>query len=113
MDAIDHERRINDQNRRIGELKSNLLKLESVHRGYKDTNNELVATLRTDVNDTRAKIPELRRDYRAPLPVSRRPSTRSRPLSMTYANSPRHRSTHHQWPYLLGAHRSILPLLPF
>ena len=63
MDAIDHERRINDQDRRIDELKSNLLKLESVHKGYKDTNNELVATLRTDVNDTRAKIPELRRDY--------------------------------------------------
>jgi len=63
MDAIDHERRINDQNRRIDELKSNLLKLESVHKGYKGTNNELVATLRTDFNDTRAKIPELRRDY--------------------------------------------------
>ena len=64
LDAIDHERRINDQNRRIDELKSNLLKLESVHKGYKDTNNDLVATLRTDVNDTRAKIPELCRDYR-------------------------------------------------
>ena len=33
MDSIDHERRINDQNRRIDELKSNLLKLESVHKG--------------------------------------------------------------------------------
>ena len=63
MDAIDHERRINDQDRRIDELKSNLLKLESVHKGYKDTNTDLVATLRTDVNDTLAKIPELRRDY--------------------------------------------------
>jgi len=63
LDAIDHEWRINDQNRRIDELKSNLLKLESVHKGYRDTTNELVATLRTDVNDTRAKIPELRRDY--------------------------------------------------
>ena len=63
MDAIDHERRINDQVQRIDELKSNLLKLESVHKGYKDTNNDLVATLRTDVNDTRAKIPELRRAY--------------------------------------------------
>ena len=63
MDAIDHERHIYDQDRRIDKLKSNLLKLESVHKGYKDTNNELVATLRTDVNDTRAKIPKLHRDY--------------------------------------------------
>jgi predicted nucleic acid-binding Zn-ribbon protein len=60
--AIDHERRINDQDQRINKLKSNLLKLESVHKGYKDTNNELIATLRTDVNNTRAKIPELRRE---------------------------------------------------
>jgi methyl-accepting chemotaxis protein len=60
--AIDHERRINDQDQRINKLKSNLLKLESVHKGYKDTNNELIATLRTDVNNTCAKIPELRRE---------------------------------------------------
>ena len=53
--AIDHERRINDQDQRINELKS-------AHKGYKDTNNELIATLRTDVNNTRAKIPELRRE---------------------------------------------------
>ena len=62
-DTIDHERRINDQDRGIDELKSNLLKMESVHKGFKDTNNELVATLHTDVNDTRAKIPELLRKY--------------------------------------------------
>ena len=30
--AIDHERRINDQDQRINKLKSNLLKLESVHK---------------------------------------------------------------------------------
>jgi len=62
MDAIDHERRINDQDQRINELKSNLLKMESVHKGYKDTTNELLATLCTDVNDTCAKIPESRRE---------------------------------------------------
>jgi chromosome segregation ATPase len=98
--AIDHERRINDQDQRINKLKSNLLKLESVHKGYKDTNNELIATLRTDVNNTRAKIPELRREVqdsavssaentRTPLPVSRSPSKRLRPLSLTYTNSNR------------------------
>ena len=112
MDAIDHERRINDQDRRIDDLKSNLLKLESVQKGYKDTNNDLVATLRTDVNDTRAKIPELRRDYQDSAAGLTTPSTKSRPLSMTYANSTRNRSSHHLQPHLLGAHRSILPLLP-
>jgi len=65
MDAIDHKRRINDQDWRIDELKSYLLKMESVHKGFKDTNTELVATLRTDVNYTRAKLPELRREYQA------------------------------------------------
>ena len=59
-DATDHERHLNHQERRLNDLNSDPLKLESVHKGYKDRNNEIVATLRTDVNDARAKIPELR-----------------------------------------------------
>jgi hypothetical protein len=31
-------------------------------KGYKDKNDKLVVTLRTDVNDARAKIPALRRE---------------------------------------------------
>ena len=39
-----------------------MLKQNSVLKGYRDTNDKLVATLRVDVNDTRARIPDLRRE---------------------------------------------------
>ncbi len=62
MDTLDHERRLNDHDQRIDDLTSNLLKLESLHKGYKDRTTALVDTLRRDVNDTRAKLPDLRRE---------------------------------------------------
>ena len=68
-DANDHERRlvtlksaVTDHSLRLSALTSNLLIQESVIKGYKDTNDTTLATLRTDVNDTRAKFPELRRE---------------------------------------------------
>ena len=68
-DVNDHERRlvalksaITDHRTRISPLTSDLLIQESVIKGYKDTNNTTVATLRTDVKDTRARFPELRRE---------------------------------------------------
>ncbi len=53
---------VNDHERRLSALNFDLLKQDSPLKGYKDTNDKLVATLRMDVNDTRVKIPELRRE---------------------------------------------------
>ena len=53
---------INDHERRLSTLNSDVLKQNSVLKGYRDTNDKLVATLRVDVNDTRARIPDLRRE---------------------------------------------------
>jgi chromosome segregation ATPase len=121
-DAIDHERRLKDHERRLNDLNSNMLKLESVHKGYKANNNDTVATLRTDVNDTRAKIPEFIERSRTPLlhsakntrtlrPASRHPSKKSRTSSMAHALSSRYRTPvtqQHLPTRLSGAHRSTL-----
>ena len=68
-DVNDHERRlvalksaVTDHGTRLSALTSNLLIQESVLKGYKDTNDATVATLRTDANDTCAKFPELHQE---------------------------------------------------
>ena len=53
---------VNDHERRLVALSSGLLKQESVLKGYKDTNDATIATLRTDVNNNRAKIPKLHQE---------------------------------------------------
>jgi len=69
MDVNNHEQRlvtlksiVTDHGSRLNALTSDLLLQESVLKGYKDTNDTIVATLRTDVNDTHAKFPGLRRE---------------------------------------------------
>ncbi len=54
-------RDVSNHDKRLTNLSSNLCKQESLLKGYKDKNNKLVVTLCTDVNNTRAKIPTLRR----------------------------------------------------
>jgi len=68
-DVNDHERQlfhlksdVTDHNKCLSDLNSDLLTQDSLLKGYRTTNNYTVATLRTDVNDTRARIPELRRE---------------------------------------------------
>jgi peptidoglycan hydrolase CwlO-like protein len=51
---------VNDHERRLTHLNSELHKQDALLMGYKTTNDRIVASLRTDVNDTCAKIPELR-----------------------------------------------------
>ena len=83
--TYNHEQRIKDHDQRIDDLNSNLLKLESLHKGYKDRTTTLVDTLRNDVNDTRAKIPNLRRevqDSAAELRVEYRNATDGLTLSI-------------------------------
>jgi hypothetical protein len=65
-DVNDHERRlvafksnVTDHETHLSTLTLSLLKQESVLKGYNDTSDKSFATLRTDVNDTRAKIPGL------------------------------------------------------
>ena len=50
---------VNNHERRLTHLNSTLHKQEALLRGYKTTNDRMVTSLRTYVNDTRAKIPEL------------------------------------------------------
>jgi hypothetical protein len=51
----------NNHDKCLTNLSSNLRKQELLLKGYKDKNNKLVVTLRTDVNNTSAKIPALHR----------------------------------------------------
>jgi chromosome segregation ATPase len=69
MDVNDREQRlvtlksiVTDHGSHLNALTSDLQLQESVLKGYKDTNDTTVATLRTDINDTRAKFPDLRRE---------------------------------------------------
>jgi hypothetical protein len=48
----------------VTNLSSKLRKQKSLLKGYKEKNDTLVATLRTNVNKARAKIPELCREHR-------------------------------------------------
>ena len=50
---------VNDHERHLTHLNSKLHKQDALLTGYKTTNDRLVTSVRTDVNDTRAKIPEL------------------------------------------------------
>ncbi len=51
-----------DQGTSITDLGSNIRKQESLLKGYRDKTNKIVATLRSDVNDARARIPLLCRE---------------------------------------------------
>jgi len=69
MDVNNHEQRlvalksiVTNHGSRLNALTSDLLLQESVLKGYKDTNDTTVATLRADINDTRARFPDLRRE---------------------------------------------------
>ncbi len=50
---------VNNHDKCLTNLSSNLHKQESLLKGYKDKNDKLVVTLNTDINDARAKIPAL------------------------------------------------------
>ncbi len=52
-------REVNNHDKHLTNLSSDLRKQESLLKGYKDKNDKLVVTLSTDVNDARAKIPAL------------------------------------------------------
>ena len=53
---------VNNHEQRLTHLKSKLHKQDALLKGSKTANNWIVTSLCTDVNDTRAKIPELRRE---------------------------------------------------
>jgi hypothetical protein len=55
-------RDVNDHDKRLTNLSSDLGKQESLLKGYKDKHDKLVVTLRTDVNNVHAKIPALRHE---------------------------------------------------
>jgi len=121
-DVNDHERHlvalkstITDHGTRISALTSDLLIQESVIKGYKDTNDTTVATLRTDVNDTRTKFPELRREVQE--------STTGLATSIKEIDALVHDLRQQQWtpinsetapttPPPFGALQSTLPVLP-
>ncbi len=48
---------VNDHERRLTHLSSNLLKQDALLTGYKATEDRLVTSLHMDVNDACAKIP--------------------------------------------------------
>ena len=50
---------VNNHDKCLTNLSSNLHKQESLLKGYKDKNDKLVVTLNTDINNARAKIPAL------------------------------------------------------
>jgi hypothetical protein len=54
-------RDVNNHDKRLTNLSSDLRKQDSLLKGYKDKNDKLVVPLRTDVNNARTKIPALRR----------------------------------------------------
>jgi hypothetical protein len=53
---------VNDHDKHLTNLSSDLCKQESLLKGYKDKKDKLVVTLRTDINGACAKIPALRRE---------------------------------------------------
>ena len=53
---------VNDHERRLTHLNSELHKQDALLLGYKTINDRIVTSLRTDVNDARAKIPKLRQE---------------------------------------------------
>ena len=68
QDVNDHERQlfhlkseVTDHNKHLSDLNSILLTQDSLLKGYRTTNDNTAATLCTDVNNTRARIPKLRR----------------------------------------------------
>ncbi len=52
-------RDVNNHDKHLINLSSDLRKQESLLKGYKDNNDKLVVTLHTDINNSRAKIPAL------------------------------------------------------
>ena len=67
QDVNDHERQLSylkssAHDKRLSALNSDLLTQDSLLKGYKATSETIVATLCSDVNDTWARIPELRRE---------------------------------------------------
>ncbi len=53
---------VNDHEKRLTNLSSDVHKQEPLLKGYKDNKDKLVSTLRTDVNNACAKIPALQRE---------------------------------------------------
>ncbi len=104
---------VNNHNKRLTNLSSNLRKQESLLKGYKDKNNKLVVTLHTDVNNARAKIPTLRREL--PPLVWQHPLRKLRPSFRTYGLRwpPYPRSTkaqNHPLPPLWGVSVDLPPM---
>jgi hypothetical protein len=58
----DLRRNVVDQGTSITDLGSDIRKQESLLKGYRDKTDKIVATLRSDVNDARARIPLLCRE---------------------------------------------------
>ena len=53
---------VNNHERCLNHLNSQFLKQDALLTGYKATNDKLMTSLRTDVNDACAKFPELCRE---------------------------------------------------